>query len=143
MKLACHLVLQIRDRGYLDVAITKKFLSVKLAKKFKNLSVKLAKNGRKNISSVKVGVHLFLLLFRFPILTELMNYRSHLDGVRFGSWSFREVLDRLLSIASCPVKQALKGEPVGHASELVEKACQVSFQYTMSLLNYFVFIYFF
>ena len=54
-----------------------------------------------------------------------MNYRSHLDGVRFGSWSFREVLDRLLSIASSPVRQALKGEPVGHASELVEKACQV------------------
>ena len=30
------------DRGYLDVAIAKK-LSVKLTKKFKNLSVKLAK----------------------------------------------------------------------------------------------------
>ena len=55
-KLECHLVLQIHDRGYLDVAIAKK-LSVKLAKKFKNLSVKLAKNGRENISSVKVGVH--------------------------------------------------------------------------------------
>jgi hypothetical protein len=54
-----------------------------------------------------------------------MNYRSHLDGVRFGSWSFREVLDRLLSIASSPVRQALKGEPLGHASALVEKACQV------------------
>jgi hypothetical protein len=54
-----------------------------------------------------------------------MNYRSHLDGVRFGSWSFREVLDRLLAIASSPVKQALKGEPVSHSTELVEKACQV------------------
>ena len=26
-KLACHLVLQIRDRGYLDVAIAKKIVS--------------------------------------------------------------------------------------------------------------------
>ena len=34
-----------------------KFFSVKLAKKFENLSVKLAKNGHENISSVKVGVH--------------------------------------------------------------------------------------
>ena len=47
-KLACHLVLQIRDRGYLDVAIAKK------------LSVKLAKNGHKNIWSVKVGCTFFM-----------------------------------------------------------------------------------
>ena len=26
---------------------------------------------------------------QFPVLNELMNYRSHLDGVRFGSWTFR------------------------------------------------------
>ena len=26
---------------------------------------------------------------RFPILTELMNYQSHLDGIKFASWSFR------------------------------------------------------
>ena len=61
-KLACHLVLYIRNRGYLDVAITKKLFVVKLAKKFKNLSVKLAKNSRKNILSVKVGVHPLIAL---------------------------------------------------------------------------------
>ena len=35
---------------------------------------------------------------QFPILNELMNFRSHMDGIRFASWTFREVLDRLLSI---------------------------------------------
>ena len=35
---------------------------------------------------------------QFPILNELMNFRSHMDGIRFGSWTFREVLDRLLAI---------------------------------------------
>ena len=49
---------------------------------------------------------------RFPVLHELMNYQSHLDGARFASWSFREVLDRLLRIVSLPVKQALRGEPI-------------------------------
>ena len=67
--------------GYLDVAIAKKicktyipscaidsqqrlfrcshckFFFAKLAKRFKNLSVKLAEIGCENISSVKVGVH--------------------------------------------------------------------------------------
>ena len=26
---------------------------------------------------------------QFPVLNELMNYRSHMDGIRFGSWTFR------------------------------------------------------
>ena len=55
VKLSCHLVLQIRNRGYLGVDIAKKF--AKPVKKFENLSVKLAEIGRKNILSVKVGVH--------------------------------------------------------------------------------------
>ena len=62
---------------------------------------------------------------RFPVLTELMNYQSHLEGVRFASWSFREVLDRLLNIVSLPVKQALKGEAVSVSRELEEKSCHV------------------
>ena len=62
---------------------------------------------------------------RFPVLHELMNYQSHLDGARFASWSFREVLDRLLRIVSLPVKQALRGEPILFSRDLEEKACQV------------------
>eukprot|EP00094_Tigriopus_californicus_P010528 TCALIF_10156-PA protein Name:"Similar to MYCBP2 E3 ubiquitin-protein ligase MYCBP2 (Homo sapiens)" AED:0.02 eAED:0.04 QI:14/0.77/0.5/1/0.88/0.8/10/0/4914 len=62
---------------------------------------------------------------RFPILNELMNYQSHLDGVKFASWSFREVLDRLLAIVSLPVKQALRGEPIGFSRQLEEKSGQV------------------
>lgn len=64
-------------------------------------------------------------LQRFPILTELMNYQSHLDGIRFASWSFREVLDRLLNIVSLPVKQSLKGEQICYSKDLEEKACHV------------------
>ena len=48
------------------------------------------------------------LSHQFPILSELMNFRSHMDGIRFGSWTFREVLDRLLAISAAPVKQTLK-----------------------------------
>ena len=62
---------------------------------------------------------------RYPVLTELMNYQSHLEGVRFASWSFREVLDRLLAIVSLPVKQMLKGEPFSFSRELEEKSCHV------------------
>ena len=42
-----------------------KFFFAKLTKKFENLSVKLVKNGRKNISSVKVGVHQMLKTWFF------------------------------------------------------------------------------
>ena len=63
---------------------------------------------------------------RFPILNELMNFRNHTEGPRFGSWTFREVLDRLLGIACSPVKQALKGETaIVHSKELVENCCQL------------------
>ena len=55
------------------------------------------------------------LSHQFPILSELMNFRSHMDGIRFGSWTFREVLDRLLAISAAPVKQTLK---VTHMSDL-------------------------
>ena len=72
---------------------------------------------------------------QFPILNELMNFRSHMDGIRFGSWTFREVLDRLLSIASSPVKQALKGEASTHSKELVEKSCLVVSSVIAELAN--------
>ena len=45
---------------------------MKLVKKFENLSVKLAKIGHKNISSVKVGVHpLRLLVFKARNVEQL------------------------------------------------------------------------
>jgi E3 ubiquitin-protein ligase MYCBP2 len=73
---------------------------------------------------------------RFPILNELMNFRSHMDGIRFGSWTFREVLDRLLAIASIPVKQALKGDTTTiYSKELVEKSCQVVSSVISELAN--------
>jgi E3 ubiquitin-protein ligase MYCBP2 len=62
---------------------------------------------------------------RFPVLTELMGFQSHHEGARFSSWTFREVLDRLLAIVSLPVKQAMKGEVVTYSRELEEKSCQV------------------
>ena len=72
---------------------------------------------------------------RFPVLTELMNFKVHQDGLKFSSWTFREVLDRLLVIASQPVKQALKGEPVSFSKDLVEKACQVVSSVISELAN--------
>ena len=75
---------------------------------------------------------------RFPILTDLMNGRINQDcqgPVRFGSWTFREVLDRLLVIASLPVKQALKGESVSHSLELVDVSCRVISNVISELAN--------
>ena len=94
---------------------------------------------------------------QFPILNELMNFRSHMDGIRFGSWTFREVLDRLLAIckfiftiffwtlksqffhfsASAPVKHALKGDPSSpaYSKELVEKSCLVVSSVISELAN--------
>ena len=77
---------------------------------------------------------------RFPILTELMNFRINQDGpVRFESWTFRDVLERLLVIASLPVKQALKGEPVIYSQMLVEVACRVVSNVISELANQTVF----
>ena len=73
---------------------------------------------------------------RFPILTELMNFRISQDGpVRFESWTFRDVLDRLLVIASLPVKQALKGECVSYSANLVDVACRVVSNVISELAN--------
>ena len=73
---------------------------------------------------------------RFPILTELMNFRVHQDGgAKYSAWTFRDVLDRLLVIASQPVKQALKGEPVSFSRSLVEKAAQVISSVISELAN--------
>ena len=79
------------------------------------------------------------LSHQFPILSELMNFRSHMDGIRFGSWTFREVLDRLLTIASAPVKSALKpgaaADQSGYSKELVEKSCLVVSSVISELAN--------
>ena len=77
---------------------------------------------------------------RFPILTELMNFRINHDGlVRFESWTFRDVLERLLVIASLPVKQALKGETATYSQMLVEVACRVVSNVISELANQTVF----
>lgn len=73
---------------------------------------------------------------RFPILTELMNFRITQDGpVRYESWTFRDVLDRLLIIASIPVKQALKGECSTYSPMLIEIACRVVSNVISELAN--------
>ena len=71
---------------------------------------------------------------QFPILSELMNFRSHLDGIRFASWTFREVLDRLLAIAAAPVKSVTKNEH-NYSKELVEKSCLVISSVISELAN--------
>ena len=38
-----------------------------------------------------------------------MNYQSQGEATKFGSWSFTDVLTKLLDIVSQPVLQALKG----------------------------------
>ncbi|CAB4068655.1 MYCBP2 [Lepeophtheirus salmonis] len=72
---------------------------------------------------------------RFPVLTETMNYLSHGENLRYGSWSFREVLDRLLNIGSLSIKQNLHGEPQSFSPELVEKACKVISSVISELTN--------
>ena len=73
---------------------------------------------------------------RFPILTELMSCKINQDGpVRFETWTFRDVLDRLLVIASLPVKQALKGECVAYSPMLVEVSCRVISNVISELAN--------
>ena len=44
-------------------------------------------------------------LCRYPILSEVMNYQSQADAVKFGAWKFSDVLTRLLAIVSVPVEQ--------------------------------------
>ena len=70
-----------------------------------------------------------------------MNFRvgqdscSGFSGKFSPAWTFRDVLDRLLVIASQPVKQALKGEPVAFSRSLVEKASQVISSVISELAN--------
>ena len=65
--------------GYLDVGIAKKI--AKPAKKFKNLSVKLAEIGHENIWSVKVGVYLFQRLgYKLVQESVCIEFKSN-DGL--------------------------------------------------------------
>ena len=63
---------------------------------------------------------------KYPILTEVMNYQSHSEAVKFGSWTFEDVLSKLLNIVSEPVEHALKTGVVLRTSEdLVNKSCRL------------------
>ncbi len=44
---------------------------------------------------------------QFPLLVTHMTQRTELEGALVGSWSFREVLDKLLLIVVVPVRQTL------------------------------------
>ena len=44
---------------------------------------------------------------QFPLLVSHMMERAECEGMGWGQWSFREVLDKLLSIVVLPVRQAM------------------------------------
>ena len=62
---------------------------------------------------------------RYPILSEVMNYQSQADAVKYGNWKFSDVLSRLLSIVSVPVEQALEGGSEVYTKDLVNKSCRL------------------
>ncbi|CAI9731993.1 E3 ubiquitin-protein ligase MYCBP2-like [Octopus vulgaris] len=60
---------------------------------------------------------------RFPILVDHMTYRTEVEGIGSGHTSFKEVLDRLLLIATVPIRQALNKEPASYPQILVTNTC--------------------
>jgi E3 ubiquitin-protein ligase MYCBP2 len=62
---------------------------------------------------------------KYPILSEVMNYQSQVEAVRFGSWTFPDVLGKLLNIVCLPVRQCLQNQKISHSGELVSKACRL------------------
>lgn len=82
---------------------------------------------------------------RFPVLSELMLSKTLLRGDNNrgvgefsafnDSWTFKDVLERLLIVASSPVSQALLGKSVTFSDGLVVKSCQVISSVVSELAN--------
>ena len=64
-------------------------------------------------------------LDQYPVLVEHMLYCSQVEGHAFFHRSWRSVLDRLLSIAAGPVRQALNNQSVSWSDQLVRHACRL------------------
>ena len=62
---------------------------------------------------------------RYPILAEVMNYHSQAEAVKYGSWIFGDVLNRLLTIVTLPISEALQGDKVSYSKELMNKTCRL------------------
>ncbi|CAH1777009.1 unnamed protein product [Owenia fusiformis] len=62
---------------------------------------------------------------KFLLLTSIMRYNTQMEGVVSGNCSFKEFLDKLLTIAVLPVRQALYGEPVTYPESLVSNTCSL------------------
>jgi E3 ubiquitin-protein ligase MYCBP2 len=55
-----------------------------------------------------------------------MNYQSNTEAVKFGSWTFEDVLSKLLNIVTEPVEHSLKTGVVSDTShDLVNKSCRL------------------
>ncbi|GFY47108.1 hypothetical protein TNIN_284731 [Trichonephila inaurata madagascariensis] len=62
-------------------------------------------------------------VMRYPVLVDCVNTRSEREGCNPGPCSFKEVLDRLLSIVKQPLEAMLHQESVKHSSKLITNAC--------------------
>ena len=62
---------------------------------------------------------------RYPILAEVMNYHSQSEAVKYGSLIFSDVLNRLLTIVTLPVSEALQAEKISYSKELMNKTCRL------------------
>ncbi|GFT99092.1 hypothetical protein NPIL_245402 [Nephila pilipes] len=60
---------------------------------------------------------------RYPVLVDCVNTRSEREGCNPGPCSFKEVLDRLLSIVKQPLEAMLHQESIKHSSKLITNAC--------------------
>ena len=76
---------------------------------------------------------------KYPILAEVMNYQSQAEAVRFGAWTFPDVLHKLLNIVTVPVRQSLQNQQqrtsAACPSELVAKACRLIASVIAELCN--------
>ncbi|XP_054723026.1 E3 ubiquitin-protein ligase MYCBP2-like [Uloborus diversus] len=62
-------------------------------------------------------------VYRYPVLIDCVAVRTEREGCNPGPCSFREVLDRLLSIVKQPLDAMLHQETVKHSSKLISNAC--------------------
>lgn len=80
---------------------------------------------------------------RYPVLVECITLRSEKEGCNPGPCSFKEVLDRLLSIIKQPLEALLHQAPLKHSSKLITNACallaviaaELSYQTTGAVLD--------
>ncbi|XP_064637403.1 E3 ubiquitin-protein ligase MYCBP2-like isoform X3 [Lineus longissimus] len=61
----------------------------------------------------------------FPLLVSHMTHRTEIEGIGTTHFSFKEVLDKLMSIIVLPVRQAMKQEHVIYPSRLVSNTCSL------------------